>query len=206
MWYPIRQMKLDIWMHMYSTTWTFKCHIHSSHIMRCIYRFGMYAAHALYIHTPYAIESHWTSCVRGVYAVHAPLALWIRNGQVFIRDIIRSSIAIHTPYAPHVRHPCAIDTQLIRNTCEIVAPEMFHQTIPAILLCICSFSRMPYERHGIAGQWNRGISSLMQICITQPQWVNTLRPRQNSQHFDSKIFHCREWSLYFESNFTEVCS
>ena len=57
-----------------------------------------------------------------MYAVHTPLALWIRNGQVLIRDIIRSGIAIHTPYAPHVRHPCVIDTQLKRNTCEIVAP------------------------------------------------------------------------------------
>ena len=76
--------------------------------------------------------------------------------QVLIRDTIRSSIAIHAPYdAPHVRHPFAIDTQLKRNTCEIVAPEMFHQTISAILLRICSFFRTPYERNGIADQWNR---------------------------------------------------
>ena len=143
---------------MYSTTWTFKSHIRSSHIMRCIYRFGMYAAHVLHIRPPYVIESCWPPRVRGMYAVHTPLALWIHNGQVVIRDIIRSGIVIHAPYAPHVRHPCAIDTQLIRNTCEIVAPEMFHQTVSAILPHIGSFFRMPYKRRGIASQWNRGIS------------------------------------------------
>ena len=34
------------------------------------------------------------------------------------------------------------------NTCEIVAPEMFHQTISMISLCICSFFHTLYERHG----------------------------------------------------------
>ena len=83
--------------------------------------------------------------------------LWNRSiGQVLIRDIIRSGIAIHTAYAPHLCNPYAIDTQIIRNTCEIVAPEMFHQTISAILLRICSFLRTPYERRGLAGQWNKG--------------------------------------------------
>ena len=38
-----------------------------------------------------------------------------------------------------------------------MAPEMFHQTISAILLRIYNFFRTPYERRGIAGQWNRGI-------------------------------------------------
>ena len=150
---------------MYSTTWTFKCHIHSSHIMRCIYRFGMYAAQALYKRTTYATESRWPPRVRGMYAVHTPFAPWIRHGQVLIRDIIRSGIAIHSPYAPHVRHPCAIDTQLIRNTCEVVAPEMFHQIISAILLRICSFLRTPYERCGIAGQWNRGITFYSDVAL-----------------------------------------
>ena len=126
--------------------------------MRCIYRFGIYAAHALYICPPYAKESHWSPRVRGMYAVRMPLAPWIRNGQVLIHDIICSGIAIDAPYALHERHPCAIDTQLIRNTCEIVAPEMFHQTILVILLSICSFCHTPYEHHGIAGQWNRGFN------------------------------------------------
>ena len=122
--------------------------------MSSFYRFGMYAAHALYIRSPYTVESRWSPRVRGMYAMHASLAPWIRNGQVLIRDIKRSGIAIH---APHVRHPCAIDTQLVRNTCEIAAPEMFHQTISAMLLRICPFFRTPYERSGVAGQWNRGI-------------------------------------------------
>ena len=135
-----------------------KCHNHSLHIMRCIYRFGMYAAFALCKRPPYTIELRWPPCVRGMYAVHTPLAPWISNGQVLILDIIRNGIAIHTPYAPHVRHPCAIDTQLMRNTCKIVAPEMFHQTISAILLRICSFFRTPYKPRGIIGLWNRGIT------------------------------------------------
>ena len=94
-------------------------------------------------------------CTPG-FAGRAPLAPWIRNGQILICDISHSGIAIHTPYAQHVRCPCAIDTQLIRNMCEIVAPEMFRQT--AILLRICSYLRTPYERRGIAGQWNGDIS------------------------------------------------
>ena len=137
----------------------------TAHIMSRIYRFGMYAVHALYKRPPYAIEFRWSPCVRRMYAVHTPLAPWLRNGQVPIRDIIRSDIAIHTPYAPHVRHPCATDTQLIRNACEIVAPEMFHQTILAILLRICSFLRTSCERRGIAGQWNRGITATMRNYI-----------------------------------------
>ena len=133
--------------------------------MRCFYRFGMYAAHALYIRSPYTVESRWSPRVHGMYAMHAPLAPWIRNGQVLIRDIKRSGIAIHAPNAPHVRHPCAIDTQLVRNTYEIAAAEMFHQTISAILLRICSFFRTPYERSGVAGQWNRGIR-FIQVTFT----------------------------------------
>ena len=48
--YQIRQIKLDI-----ST-------LHSEHtyIMRCIYKFGIYADNALYIHPPDAIESPGT--------------------------------------------------------------------------------------------------------------------------------------------------
>ena len=126
--------------------------------MRCIYRFGMYAVHALYICPPYAIESRWSRHVRGLYAVRTPLAPWICNDHVLMRDIIRSGIAIDASHALHVRHPCAIDTQLIRNICEIVAPEMFHQTISAILLRICSFFRTPYERRCIAGQCKRGLT------------------------------------------------
>ena len=128
MWYQIRQLKLDILI----LNWTSKCHIHRSHIckryhkniMRCIYKFGMYTARALYIRQPYAIESCWSPRVRDMYAVHTPLAQWIRNCQVLIRDIIRSGSAIHASYAPHVRNPCAIDTQLIRNTCEIWPLQM----------------------------------------------------------------------------------
>ena len=130
--------------------------------MGCISRCGMYAAHTLCIRPPYAVESRWSARVRRLYAVHTPLALWIRNDQVLMRDAIRSSIAIR---APHVRHPCAIDPQLIRNTCEIVAPEMFHQTIWAILLRICYFFRTLCERSGVVGQWNRGIISIKTITL-----------------------------------------
>ena len=132
-------------------------HSQVTYMMRWIYRFSMYAANALPIRPPYAIESCWPPRIRGLYAVHMPLAPWTRNGQVLIRHITPSGITINAPYAPHVRYPCAIDAQLIRNTCEIVAPQMLHQTISTILLRICPFFRMPYERRGIPGQWNRGI-------------------------------------------------
>ena len=115
-------------------------HSQVTYIMKCTYRFGMYAVPALPIRPPCAIESCWPPRISGMYVVHTPLASWIRNGQVLIRDIIRSGIAIN---APHVCHPCAIDAQLIRNTWEIVlelelelelvAPQMFHQTTSAIL-------------------------------------------------------------------------
>ena len=31
---------------------------------------------------------------------------------------------------------------------------------------------------------------LTHICVTQPQWVNTLRPKQNGCHFSDDIFKC----------------
>ena len=34
------------------------------------------------------------------------------------------------------------------------------------------------------------VSLLMHICVTQPQWVNTLGPRQNGRHFADDIFKC----------------
>ena len=77
--------------------------------MWCICRLGMYAAHALYIRSLYAIESRWSPRVREMYVMHTPFAPWICYGQVFIRDIIRCGIAIH------VRHSCALDAQLIRK-------------------------------------------------------------------------------------------
>ena len=33
-------------------------------------------------------------------------------------------------------------------------------------------------------------SLLMYICFTQPQWVNTLRSRQNRRHFVDDMFEC----------------
>ena len=118
--------------------------------MKCTYRFGMYAVHALPIRPPCAIESRWPPRVRGMYVVHTPLAPWIRNGQVLIRDVIRSGIPINAPYVPHVRHPSAIDAQLIRNTCEILVLQMFHQATSAILLCICRFFS-----HAVRAPWHR---------------------------------------------------
>ena len=103
-----------------------------------MYMIAMYEAHMLYIRPSYAAESSWSPRVRGMHAMHTPLAPWIRNGQVLIRNTMRSGIVIHALYAPHMRHPRAIDTQFKRNTCEKVAPKMFHWTISAILLRICS--------------------------------------------------------------------
>ena len=37
-------------------------------------------------------------------------------------------------------------------------------------------------------QWRP--SSLAHICLTRPQWVNTLRPRQNGRHFADDMFKC----------------
>ena len=34
------------------------------------------------------------------------------------------------------------------------------------------------------------VSLLTHICVTRPQWVNTLRPRQDGQHIAEDIFKC----------------
>ena len=39
-------------------------------------------------------------------------------------------------------------------------------------------------------------SLLMHTCITGPQWVNTLRPRQDCRHFPDNIFKC----IFFNEN------
>ena len=49
----------------------------------------------------------------------------------------------------------------------------------------------------------------MSAILSQPQCVNTLRPRQDCHHFCRQHFwmHFLEWELlHFDSNFTEVCS
>ena len=61
--------------------------------MMCIYRLGMYAAHELYIRPPYAVDSRWSPRVRGVYAVHTPLAPWI-DTQYMIRFSNATSYAV----------------------------------------------------------------------------------------------------------------
>ena len=49
---------------------------------------------------------------------------------------------------------------------------------------------------------------LTHICITRPQWVNTLRPRQDGWHMADDIFRCSFWMKIwdFDSNFSEVYS
>ena len=48
------------------------------------------------------------------------------------------------------------------------------------------------------------------ICVTQPQWVNTLRPRQkNDRHFAGYIqMHFLEWKCmnFAKLDFIEICS
>ena len=43
-----------------------------------------------------------------------------------------------------------------------------------------------YMRH--FGKWR--LFFMTHICDTRPRWVNTLRPRQNAQHFPDDIFKC----------------
>ena len=142
--------------------WTFKYHINvTTRIEWGVFIGSACVRSPCAVHTP-AIRRRieLITARTGMYPMHTPFAPWIRNNQVLIRNTIRSGIAIHAPYSPHVHHPFAIDTQLKCNTCEIVAPEMFHQTISAILLGICSFFCTLYEHNGIAGQWNRGIKGI----------------------------------------------
>ena len=128
--------------------------------------------------------------------MHTPLAPWIRNGLVLTRDTTCSGIAIHAPYAPHVRHPFAIDTQLKRNTCEIVAPEMFHQTISAILLPICSFFRTPYERKASPAS-GTGALYITPTCTSSMQ---ELIKQGMKQKFKKSCFRCKN-TWHVESNY-----
>ena len=48
----------------------------------------------------------------------------------------------------------------------------------------------------------------MHICVTRPQWVNTLRPEQNGCHVASSIFIYIFFKeiLHFDSNSLDSCS
>ena len=48
----------------------------------------------------------------------------------------------------------------------------------------------PLDPHSLIARRNPAlvVSLLMHICVTRPQWVNTLRPRQNGRHFPDDIF------------------
>ena len=133
-----------------------------TYITRCMYRFSMYAAHALYIRPPYAIKS---PRLLGMYAVHTPLAPWIRKGQVGIRYIIRSGIAIHMPYALHVRHPCAVDTQHMRNSSARDVPPNHPGNLTAYLFIFTYDVRVLWQRWPVEQGHNHRIG-MDWICLT----------------------------------------
>ena len=175
--------------------------------MKCTYRFSMYAVHALPIRPPCAIELRWPQRVQGMYVVHTPLAPWIRNGQVLIRDIICSGIAINAPYAPHVRHPCAIDAQLIRNTCEIVAPQMFHQTTSAILLRICPFFSYPVRAPWHHRPVEQGHYQTYMMKLTCCTWDCLLEPGAHSRHITQIGMYfilINNWDIYVLWNISKI--
>ena len=98
-----------------------------------------------------------------MYAVHTPLTPCIRNGQVLIRDIIRSGIAIHTPYAPHVRHPCVIcnpvDTQHMQNSSAGDVPPNHLGDLAAYLLIFSYAVWASWHRRRVEqGHYNQGLT------------------------------------------------
>ena len=52
------------------------------------------------------------------------------------------------------------------------------------------------------------VGLLMHICVTWPQWVNTLKPKENGGHFMVGIFKCMFLlkKTYFDPKFTWVFS
>ena len=102
-------------------------HSQLTYIMMCIYRFGMYAAHALYIRPPYVIESRWSPRVRGMYAVYATCAVdtqWSGSHARHHTRWHRHSYAICAAFASPMRHWYADDTQHMRNSsAEDVPPS-----------------------------------------------------------------------------------
>ena len=176
-------------------------HSQVTYIMRCIYRFGMYAAHALPIRPPYAIESRWPPRVRGMYAVHTPLAPWTRNGHVLIRNIIRRGIAINATYASPMRHRCAVHTQHMRNSS---AGE-------AILLRICPFLRTRYERRGIAGirirRKNETLPKTLKINNTRkPMYIKKWNLENNKgwREFNNKVGEATNYHHITQGSYEEV--
>ena len=114
--------------------------------MKCIDRFGMYADHALYIRPSYVIESR-TWDVRCAYANCAVDTQWSGSHTRHHAQWHRHTCTICAACALPIRRGYAVDTQQMQNSSAGDVPPNR----------ICSFSRTPYERRGIAGQWNRGI-------------------------------------------------
>ena len=52
----------------------------------------------------------------------------------------------------------------------------------------------PSRRQAII--WTNDVGLLTHICLTRPQWVNTLRPRQNGRHFEDETFKHIFWNEY----------
>ena len=147
--------------------------------MKCTYRFGMYAVHELPIRPPCAIESRWPPRVRGMYVVHTPLAPWIRNGQILIRNIIRSGIAINAPCASPMHHRCAVDMQHMQNSSAADVPSNHLGDLAAYLfiffVCHTSAVASPASGTGALGNVDPELCFQM-VGVTSPQRVKPPRP------------------------------
>ena len=126
--------------------WTIKCHFHSSHIMRCIHKFGMYAAHALYIRPPYAIESRRLPRVRGMYAVNTQ---WSSSLMQHHTQWHRHSYAIYAACASPMCHWYAVDTQHMRNSSAGDVPPNHLGDLAAYLLLFSYAVWAPWHRRPV---------------------------------------------------------
>ena len=50
--------------------------------------------------------------------------------------------------------------------------------------------KMARRRTGDKPLFKSMMTRFTEACVTRPQWVNTLRPKQNGRHFTDDIFKC----------------
>ena len=141
----------------------FRAHIY---MMRCIYRFGMYAHHALYIRPPYAIESRWSSTVaarawdaRCAYATYVVDTQWSGSHTRHHTQWHRHSYAICAACASPMRHWYAVETLHMRNSSAGDVPPKHHSDLTAYLFIFpyavrARWHRRPVEQGHLATQHN----------------------------------------------------
>ena len=140
-------IQLDIYM----------AHSQPTYIMRCIYRFGMYATHALYKRPPCAIESRWSTCDgRCAYATCALVTQWSGSHTRHHTLWHRHSYAIYAACASPMHHWYAADTQRMRNSSAGDVPPNHLGDLTAYLFIFTYAAQAPWHHRPVEQGHNKG--------------------------------------------------